>query len=65
MFITKLDVVNACLKTMGETKLNTLEEDHPYKDDALDLVDRVLRDTSSLALWFNVEWLKLQPQADE
>ncbi|WWO60414.1 tail tubular protein A [Stenotrophomonas phage SB5] len=63
MFITKLDVVNACLKTMGETKLNTLEEDHPYKDDALDLVDRVLRDTSSLALWFNVEWLKLQPQA--
>src|SRR5690606_1506434 len=63
MFITKLDVVNAWLKTMGETKLNTLEEDHPYKDDALDLVDRVLRDTSSLALWFNAEWLKLLPQA--
>lgn len=63
MFISKLDVVNACLKTMGETKLNTLEDDHPYKDDALDLVDRVLRDTSSLSLWFNTEWMKLLPQA--
>lgn len=63
MFISKLDVVNACLKTMGETKLNTLEDDHPYKDNALDLVDRVLRDTSSLSLWFNTEWMKLLPQA--
>jgi len=63
MFITELDVVNACLKTMGETKLNTLEDDHPYKDDARDLVSRVLRDTSSLSLWFNTEWLKLLPQA--
>lgn len=63
MFITKLDIVNACLKTMGETKLNTLEEDHGYKDDAIDMIDRVLKDTSSLSLWFNTEWLKLQPQA--
>lgn len=63
MFITRLDVVNACLRTMGEMRLNTLEEDHPYKDDALDLVDRVLRDVSSLALWFNTEWVKLLPQA--
>ena len=62
--IDKLDIVNACLKTMGETKLNTLEDDHGYKDDALDLIDRVHRDVSSLSLWFNTEWLKLQPQAD-
>ena len=54
MFMTQLDVVNSCLKTMGESKLNTLEDDHPYKDDALDLVDRVLRDVSSRSLWFNV-----------
>lgn len=63
MFITKLDIVNACIKTMGETKLNTLEEDHPYKDDALDLIERVHKDVSSLALWFNTEWIKLIPQA--
>lgn len=63
MFITKLDIVNACLKTMGEMRLNTLEEDHTYKDDALELLDRVLGDTCSLSLWFNTEWLKLLPQA--
>lgn len=62
-FITQLDIVNACLKTMGETKLNTLEEDHVYKDDAVDLIDRVRMDVSSLGLWFNTEWVKLQPQA--
>lgn len=63
MFIQLLDIVNACLKTMGETKLNTLEEDHVYKDDALDLIERVRRDVSSLGLWFNTEFLKLEPQA--
>lgn len=63
MFMTQLDVVNACIKTMGESKLNTLEDDHPYKDDALDLLDRVLRDVSSRSLWFNTEWLRLIPQA--
>ncbi|WAX24174.1 tail tubular protein A [Xanthomonas phage P4] len=62
-FITKLDIVNACIKTMGETKLNTLEDDHVYKDDAVDLIDRVHRDVSSLALWFNTEWVELKPQA--
>lgn len=64
MFLTKLDIVNSCLRTMGEVKLNTLEEDHSYKASALDLVDQVLRDVLSLGLWFNTEWLKLQPQAD-
>lgn len=62
MFITKLDVINDCLKTMGETKLNTLEDDHVYKDDALDQLDRTLRDVSALRLWFNTEALDLQPQ---
>ncbi|AMW36097.1 tail protein [Xanthomonas phage XAJ24] len=63
MFITKLDIVNACLKTMGETKLNTLEEDHVYKDDAVDQIERVTRDVSSLGLWFNTEFVELKPQA--
>lgn len=62
-FIEKLDVVNACLKTMGETKLNTLEDDHVYKDDALDLIERVTNDVCSLSLWFNTEFLELVPQA--
>lgn len=64
MFITKLDIVNDCLKTMGETKLNTLEDDHSYKDDALDIIDRVVADVCALKLWFNVELLELRPDAD-
>lgn len=64
MSITKLDIVNACLKSMGETKLNTLEEDHTYKDDALDLIERVRLDMLSRSLWFNTEGLELTPQAD-
>lgn len=63
MFITKLDIVNDCLKTMGETKLNTLEEDHTYKDDAVDIIDRVVSDVCALKLWFNVEMLELRPDA--
>lgn len=63
MFISKLDIVNGCLRTMGEDKLSTLNEDHPYKDSALDLIDKVLKDVSAQRMWFNTEWLKLQPQA--
>lgn len=63
MFITQLDIVNACLKTMGVSRINTLEDDHVYKDDAMELLNRVHRDVSSLSLWFNTEWLKLLPQA--
>lgn len=62
-FISKLDIVNACLQSMGETKLNTLEEDHTYKDDALDIVEKVRLDLLARSLWFNTEWLNLQPQA--
>lgn len=64
MFIEKLDIVNECLRTMGETKINTLEEDHPYKDDALDIIESVSNSVQSSRMWFNTEWLKLQPQVE-
>lgn len=63
MFIEKLDIVNDCLRSMGETKLNDLEEDHVYKDDALDLLEKVSNEVMSRRMWFNTEWLKLVPQA--
>lgn len=62
-FITELDVVNDCLRTMGEVKLNDLQEDHTYKNDAIDLLSKVRRDALSRKLWFNTSWLKLLPQA--
>lgn len=64
MFISELDVVNACLATMGESPLMTLEEDHSFKAAAQDKIRRSKTDMSSRNLWFNTEWVKIVPQAD-
>ena len=62
--IDKLDIVNACLATMGETPLNTLEEDHSYLAAAVAKIDRAHSDVSAKSFWFNTEWVKAVPQAD-
>lgn len=62
--IEKLDIVNACLATMGETPLNTLEEDHSYLAAALAKIDKAHGDISARSLWFNTEWVRAEPQAD-
>ena len=63
MFITKLDVVNGCLSTMGETGLTDLQEDHAYRESAL----RVLREEQDRVLargwWFNQENTRLFPDS--
>lgn len=60
---TTLDVVNACLKTMGETPLNAVDTDHPFVQAALN----VLQDTNKLeqevGWWFNSDYPTLQPDA--
>jgi hypothetical protein len=63
MFITKLDVVNACLATMGETPLNTLEDDHSYKDAALNILKQVNLIEQKRGWWFNSEYTRLLPDA--
>jgi len=62
--IEMLNIVNACLATMGETPLNTLEEDHSYKAAAEDKVRRAHDSVCSRSLWFNTEWVEAVPQAD-
>lgn len=64
MSIEMLDIVNGCLATMGETPLNTLEEDHSYKAAAEDKIRRSHADLTARPMWFNTEWVKLVPQAD-
>lgn len=64
MAIEVLDIVNACLATMGETPLATLEEDHSYKAAAEDKLRRSHEDLSGKSLWFNTEWVRVTPQAD-
>lgn len=64
MFITKLDIVNACLRSMGENQINTLEDDHPYRDTALTIIEEQRMRVLGRKLWFNTEWLRLVPQSD-
>ncbi len=59
----ELSVVNACLATMGESGLLSLEEDHAMKEDARALLRRVSADLQKDPFWFNSETLTLQPDA--
>lgn len=62
--ITKLTVVNECLKCMSEAPLNTLEnEDHPYIAAALSALNIALIRELSLPWWFNTEFATLYPDA--
>jgi tail tube protein len=61
MFVTKLEVVNACLATMGETPLNTLEDDHAYKAAALNKLDDANKIEQKTGWWFNSEEIQLYP----
>lgn len=63
MFLTQLEVVNACLATMGETPLNTLEDDHSYKAAALSYLASVNKIEQKRGWWFNSEYIELVPDA--
>lgn len=65
MFITQLDVVNACLATMGETPLNTLEDDHSYKAAALSYLTQTNRIEQKRGWWFNSEYVELVPDVSK
>ncbi len=62
--ISRLTVVNECLKTMSEAPLNTLvNEDHPFIASALSALDLAIIRELSLPWWFNTEFATLQPDA--
>lgn len=63
MFLTDLEVVNACLATMGETPLNTLEDDHAYKAAALSALSNSSKIEQKAGWWFNSEYITLNPDA--
>ena len=60
--IEKLRIVNACLATMGEAPLNTLEDDHSYKAAAEEKIATSHEWISSKKYWFNTEWVRGIPQ---
>ncbi|WP_397473756.1 phage tail protein [Pusillimonas sp.] len=57
--ITPLTVVNACLKSMGETPLNSLDSDHPYVQAALNTLDESNVIEQELGWWFNTDYVTL------
>lgn len=62
--ISKLTVVNECLKCMSEAPLNTLvNEDHPFIAGALQALSLALIRELSLPWWFNTEYATLYPDA--
>lgn len=64
MYTTKLEVVNACLATMGEAPLNALNDSHIYKQAALNYLQGSCLATLKRGLWFNREVIQLDPQQD-
>lgn len=57
--LTRLMVVNACLKSMGETPLNSLDADHPYVQAALNTLSETNTLEQSVGWWFNTDYVRL------
>lgn len=56
---TRLDVVNDCLAIMGEAPLNSLNEDHSFKQGALNVLTRNDTSIQNEGWWYNLENLRL------
>jgi len=58
---TTLDVVNDCIALLGESPLNSLEEDHPMVASALAKLRVANTREQAKSWWFNRELVDLQP----
>lgn len=64
MYRTELEVVNACIATMGEAPLNSLQDEHQFKQAALNYLAGSNMAAQKECLWFNTEAITLPPHAD-
>ena len=62
-FYTELDVVNDMLATLGESPLNSIDEDHPLTASALRVLRMVNLAEQAKEWWFNKELITLTPDA--
>lgn len=60
-FLTELDVVNECLKTLGELPLNSLDDEHDLVPAAQAALKRASMREQAKAWWFNKELTTLTP----
>lgn len=63
MYRTELEVVNACIATMGEAPLQAINDDHVYKQAALNYLHSSNAATQKRPWWFNTEYHNLLPDA--
>lgn len=61
MFISELDVVNDCLALLGETSLNSLDDEHTYVADARRALRIANVREQGKGWWFNRERVQLTP----
>lgn len=64
MFNTELTVVNACLKTLGELRVNDLDEDHSMVPEARAAFALCNVQEQARRWWFNCEVVILKRDAD-
>ncbi|AKQ07696.1 tail tubular protein A [Yersinia phage vB_YenP_ISAO8] len=62
---TVLEVVNACLSSIGEAPLLELTDDHPLAATAQETLKRVMVQEMSRQWWFNTDYLTLKVANDK
>lgn len=63
-FITELDIVNSCLKSMGRSPINSLAGGSPIIASALQSIRDAMLEEQGIGWWFNTESLELSPNTD-
>jgi hypothetical protein len=64
VLITELQVVNACLASMGEAPANSLDEDNTFITAARDALSNKLPEEQSAGWYYNTEISSIHPNTD-
>ena len=62
--ITELDVVSACLASMGEAAPNSLDDSNPFIQSAIQALDHCSVSEQARGWYFNMETIKVHPTVD-
>lgn len=64
MLITKLDVINQCLASMGEAPVNSLDYNNPLITSADNAFKNAVSQTQAMGWYFNIEFITITPTID-
>lgn len=64
MILSRLEVVNACLASMGESPVNSVNESSPFIASALNAMESAHANEQSLGWFFNLERITINPTED-